>query len=153
MKSHIEQTIKDVVAEIGRLQDLVGVLRRFGDEGEIVGLLREAKTVPVAAAPREVGRTVTVKVSEGRRKPTLKAVVIEDAKAVQTLKEPFRMADVIDATGKPRAAVNSLLGRWVGRGWLTRVGPGEFTRTRAFGGGASTAPADAGNASANPVGN
>lgn len=168
--NHIEQTIVQLTAARDRAEELISGLREFqaGLGGAELAVLPIAAPLARAATPAPTPSTPT-RLEDIRRKsadrPTQpkgrvpvpvksNTSLAAEGTGGTSLRDPRLIAEVrklaepinaqvlvANAVVREMKAAQNVLNRMLQRGWLEKVGRGQFERTRAYGGeGASSGP-------------
>ena len=152
MTEHVAKVLEQIDGEVDRLHELrAGLVKWFGDGGPVGPALpaNGARPHPVplprervsqarngSAKPR-VARLPAAPKSGGKRG----ALLLEQAQKLVGLAEPFGSDEVMKALGAEYKAASNWFTRASAKGWVKRVGTGQYKRTAKFPG-AGKAPAE-----------
>ena len=147
MTEHVAKVLEQIDGEVDRLHELrAGLVKWFGDGAPVVPA--KGATSPPRAAERgsqarngsakpRVARLAAAPKSGGKRG----ALLLEQAQKLVGLAEPFGSDEVMKALGVEYKAASNWFTRASAKGWVKRVGTGQYKRTAKFPG-AGEAPAE-----------
>lgn len=136
MKQHIIDTLHDLDAEINRLENARQTLHdMFGaDIPPALAFPQQAPPkptikIPPPKAPKHIR---TAHIPTGKRAPRGGSLLVERAGIVANLADPITADAVAKACKIERKAGENFITHAKAKGWLKRIGPGQYAKTSKF---------------------
>jgi hypothetical protein len=137
--AEIDQDIAQLNGDIARLQTTrETIVELYGGETELAPPKAEKKTrkpravKTEAAAPERVALSAAsvTTLSGFSRVPSADTVAL--MAVARTMPEPISATTLSVTSGKERVFCTNNINRWAARGWLQKIGYGEYKRTSSF---------------------